>query len=70
MNTILKNSLPHVLAILVFLVLSVVYFSPQLNGLVLQQGDILQYLGMAQEAKEFEEKTGSRNKATKTKWNL
>ncbi|MCH2080852.1 MAG: YfhO family protein [Saprospiraceae bacterium] len=58
MNTILKNSLPHVLAILVFLVLSVVYFSPQLNGLVLQQGDILQYLGMAQEAKEFEEKTG------------
>ncbi len=58
MNTLLKKIFPHIVAVVLFLILSVAYFSPQLKGLVVQQGDNLQYLGMAQEAVEFEKATG------------
>jgi hypothetical protein len=53
-----KKILPHLVAIIVFLVLSAVYFSPQLEGKRIQQGDIVQYEAMQKEVVEFEEKTG------------
>ncbi|NUQ25766.1 MAG: YfhO family protein [Saprospiraceae bacterium] len=57
---LIKKLLPHLLAFGVFLVLSCVYFWPQLEGKVVQQGDIIQYMGMSQEAREFEKKTGEK----------
>ena len=42
----------------VFLLLSVMYFLPQLQGKVLQQSDILSVRGMNQEAQVWKEKTG------------
>jgi hypothetical protein len=44
-----KKVLPHVIAILLFIVLSSVYFSPIFNDYSLQQGDIKQFAGMEKE---------------------
>lgn len=41
---------PHLLAIGVFLVIAIVYCSPALSGQVLQQGDIMHWKGMSQDA--------------------
>lgn len=60
MSTLLKNSFPHIIAVLSFVILTIAYFAPQMQGLVVQQSDILHYQGMAQEAKEFEEETGEK----------
>jgi len=42
----------------VFLLLSVMYFLPQLQGKVIQQGDIISVQGMAHETVTWQEKTG------------
>lgn len=46
------------MAVGVFLLLSVMYFLPQLQGKVIQQGDIMSVRAMNQEAVEWQEKTG------------
>lgn len=46
------------MAAAVFLLLSVMYFLPQLKGEVLQQSDVLSGRAMVQEAQEWQEKTG------------
>jgi hypothetical protein len=43
------SRLNYLLPIGVFLILSIIYFLPQLQGKVLRQGDIVQYSGMANE---------------------
>jgi hypothetical protein len=48
----------HVLAMLGFVALSCLYFYPQIEGKKIMQGDILQWEGMAQEALEYQKKTG------------
>ncbi|MBK8698070.1 MAG: hypothetical protein IPN29_00130 [Saprospiraceae bacterium] len=53
-----KPLLPYALAIAVILVINLIYFMPQFQGKVPDQGDIIQYSGMAQEAKLYLEKTG------------
>ena len=53
MNAILQKSLPHLAAIAAFLLLSVFFFRPQLSGKLIEQGDIMQYLGMAKEANDY-----------------
>lgn len=53
-----KLILPHVLAILIFIVLGFVYCSPLLQGEVVNQSDMVQVQGMTKEAKDFYEKTG------------
>ncbi len=58
MNLSFNKLMPHLAAIVVFLVLSMAYFSPQLQGKKVQQGDVMQYLGMSQEVREFKEQTG------------
>jgi hypothetical protein len=57
----LQKALPHIIAILVFLVVCAAYFSPQLQGKVPQQGDTIQYRGMAQEVKAYEAETGEKS---------
>ena len=54
-----RDVLPHLIAILIFLVLVAVYFYPVLfEGKGLSQHDILQFKGGAQEIVEYREKTG------------
>lgn len=48
----------HLLAIIALVSISIIYFFPQLEGKRVMQGDILQWEGMAQEALEYEKKTG------------
>ncbi|HAF31121.1 MAG TPA: hypothetical protein DCG75_18950 [Bacteroidales bacterium] len=49
---------PHVVAIIIFLVLSAIYFSPQLKGDKLYQHDKLMAQGMSKEIQDFREQTG------------
>ncbi|MCB0587347.1 MAG: hypothetical protein KDD06_18765, partial [Phaeodactylibacter sp.] len=60
MNQLIQKAIPHIIAIVVFLVACAAYFSPQLQGKVPEQSDIIQYRGMAQESKAFYERTGER----------
>ncbi|MDU0370937.1 YfhO family protein [Hymenobacter endophyticus] len=54
-----RRVLPHLLAVLFFLVLAAAYFSPILfDGKTLAQHDIVQFNGGAHEAAEFRERTG------------
>ncbi|MFT4092310.1 MAG: YfhO family protein [Niabella sp.] len=60
MNTWLKKALPHVIAVLIFLVITVLFCKPVLDGKVLNQHDIgiSGWKGSAQNAFEVKEKTG------------
>jgi hypothetical protein len=49
---------PHVLAIGVFLLVSAFYCLPALQGLIVNQSDIIGWKGMAQQSIEFKEKHG------------
>ncbi|HEY6899074.1 MAG TPA: hypothetical protein VI233_00465, partial [Puia sp.] len=57
-STVLKKALPHIIAVLIFLIVAVVYCRPALEGKVVFQSDVLQYKGMAQQSAEWKEKTG------------
>ena len=47
-----KQVLPYVVAVLVFVALAVGYCTPLLEGKVLQAGDVKNWEGVAQEARE------------------
>src|SRR5690625_2844091 len=53
-----KEILPHVYAILIFIVLAFLYCYPVLKGEQVRQSDMLQYEGMVHEAKQFYAETG------------
>ena len=53
-----KRLLPHLLVLIGFVVLSLVYFSPVLQGKKIFQSDIMHYIGMAEQQKEFAKTTG------------
>jgi membrane protein YfhO len=52
----LKKFLPHVYAIIIFVVIVVVYFLPLLSGKALSQHDILQWQGASKEISDFRAK--------------
>jgi hypothetical protein len=54
----LKKLAPHLLAFVGFIVLSLVYFYPVLQGKQITQSDIVQYTGMAKEQNDFRAETG------------
>jgi hypothetical protein len=54
----LKAFYPHLVAILIFVALTMAYFSPLLQGKTLKQHDILQYRGMSKEISDFRKATG------------
>ncbi|WP_458626878.1 YfhO family protein [Winogradskyella sp. PC D3.3] len=58
MSFSIKRLLPHVLILIGFVVVSLAYFSPVLQGKKINQSDILHYIGMAQQQKEFAKTTG------------
>ncbi|MCF6280224.1 MAG: YfhO family protein [Flavobacteriaceae bacterium] len=48
-----KKTIPYLIAILIFIVASLAYFSPVLKGKKIQQSDITQYIGSSKEIKDF-----------------
>jgi Bacterial membrane protein YfhO len=57
-NPLLKKILPHLIAVAVFLVVSILFCKPVLEGNVLSQHDVVSWKGMAQNAFEYKEKNG------------
>ena len=58
-KSIWNQSWPHLVAVVVFLILVVVYFSPEVFGnKQLPQGDTISAAGMGHDAREYHEKTG------------
>ena len=53
-----KQVLPHLAAVVIFLLLSVFLNKPALQGKVVQQNDVIQWKAMAQQSFEFKEKYG------------
>jgi hypothetical protein len=64
MNLKIKQCIPHIVAILLFIIASVLYFSPILQGKQIKQNDISQYIGMSKSFKEF-----NKNSDNETFWN-
>ena len=64
MNTKQKNLLLHVGALLISLLISALYFSPQLSGKVVNQSDTVQFQWSAQETRAFKKATGERTNWT------
>ncbi|HEY5510813.1 MAG TPA: hypothetical protein VIK10_07275, partial [Prolixibacteraceae bacterium] len=52
-NTLVRKALPHLVAVLLFLILPAIYFSPQLEGKKLNQHDTNTATGMAKEIGEY-----------------
>ncbi|MBZ0328621.1 MAG: YfhO family protein [Altibacter sp.] len=58
MQRLLKEYLPHLVVLLLFVIASLAYFSPVLQGKKIFQSDIVQYTGMAKQQNDFREATG------------
>ncbi|WP_142785990.1 YfhO family protein [Changchengzhania lutea] len=54
----IKKVLPHLLVLVGFVILSLAYFSPVLQGKKIDQSDIRQYIGMSKLQKDFKAQTG------------
>ena len=57
-NDLVKRILPHFIALVIFLIVSVLFCRPALEGNVLNQHDIVGWKGMAQNAFDYKEKNG------------
>ncbi|MEL6811280.1 MAG: hypothetical protein AAFP76_08100 [Bacteroidota bacterium] len=53
-----KKILPHLVVLLLFVVASLAYFHPVLQGKAIFQSDIVQYTGMAKQQNDFRKQTG------------
>lgn len=58
MTGFLKKILPHLLILISFVIVSLAYFNPVLQGKEIFQSDIAQYIGMSRQQTEFKEETG------------
>ncbi len=58
MNALLKKALPHIIAVVLFLIIAIVYCQPALQGKVLYQSDVLHWKGSAQQSVEYKDKYG------------
>ena len=58
MNFDFKKLLPHLIALVIFVLVSSVYFLPQFSGKKLYQSDIVNHQAMAKEAQDYYKKTG------------
>jgi hypothetical protein len=54
----IKKLLPHFLVLLGFVILALAYFNPVLKGKAIYQNDIVQFIGMSKQQKDYKEKTG------------
>ncbi|MEO6548813.1 MAG: YfhO family protein [Ferruginibacter sp.] len=58
-NFNLKSILPHLIAVVIFLLIAIIYCLPVFQGMVVYQHDMLGSRGMAQQSVEFHEKFGN-----------
>lgn len=58
LKNIARKSLPHIVAIALFALLSAVFFAPQFSGEALRQGDMIQASGMNQDILQHKEQWG------------
>jgi hypothetical protein len=54
-----KSLLPHVIAIVVFLIVAAIYCKPALDGKVLQQSDVIHWKGMVKDMEIYKDKHGT-----------
>lgn len=54
----IKRILPHLLILIGFVIISLLYFSPVLQGKQIFQSDIMQYIGMSKQQNDFRAETG------------
>ena len=59
MNPKLKKTLIHVLAIVIMLIASCVYFSPVFDGKIVHQGDMVKAEAMAHQQRTYADSTGT-----------
>jgi hypothetical protein len=57
-SPLLKKALPHIIAIVVFLLVSIVYNKTSLEGKALNQSDVSGYTAMSKQSKDFKAKYG------------
>lgn len=57
-KNLLRKAMPYLLAVVLFLIISVIYFSPVLEGKKLQSSDGMNFKGMAKEIVDYREETG------------
>ena len=57
-NKDIYRFLPHLIAIISFIIISVSYFTPVIEGRVIQQSDKTTFLGMSKEVQDFRDSTG------------
>ncbi len=57
-KNLFKKPLPYVVALAIFLTITLVYFSPIFEGKMLKQQDIAMFKGMSKEIADFRAKTG------------
>ena len=57
-NQVIRKALPHVIAIAVFVIVSLLFCKPALEGNVLNQHDIVGWKGMTQDALEYKAQKG------------
>lgn len=57
-QSILKQAIPHISVLVFFVLIVLVYFYPAFEGKVLQQSDVVQFRGAAQEVLEYGKSSG------------
>jgi len=57
-NSVAKKILPFVAALTIFMIFSALYFSPLLQGKILLQSDIMNFIGVSKEATDHYNQTG------------
>jgi hypothetical protein len=55
---LLKKCLPYLVAIVVFILFTIIYCSPVINGKILQAGDVISWKGMSKEARDYIDNKG------------
>ncbi|WP_370476251.1 YfhO family protein [Tamlana flava] len=53
-----KSFIPHILILLGFVAIALAYFNPVLQGKTIYQNDIVQFIGMSKQQKDFKAETG------------
>ena len=61
----MKKYIPHLISVTIFVIISVVYFSPVLDGKILSAHDIDTWKGMSKEVRDYRADTGEESLWTK-----
>lgn len=65
-QTLLKTLLPHIIAVVAFLAITMLYFSPLIEGKVLPQHDVTQFKGASKELSDYYNNEGESSEWTGT----